>query len=190
MKSLAIFASGKGSNADHIIHYLKGHSALRISLVVTSHAQAGVVQIAMKHGLPYRILDRKDYFGSGDELIDHLDSYDISGIILAGFLWLVPRYLIELYPDQIINIHPALLPAYGGKGMYGMHVHEAVWQQKEKKTGITIHQVNEKYDKGKIIFQAACAIDPEDTPLDIAQKVHQLEYRHFPRVIEEYFLRT
>jgi phosphoribosylglycinamide formyltransferase-1 len=187
MKSLAIFASGKGSNAKNIIQYFKKNKGIKIALIVSSHKEAGVLDIAKEEKIPAYILDKKEYYGTGDQLLDMLNAYAVDGIILAGFLWLVPMYLIECYLHKIINIHPALLPKYGGKGMYGMHVHEAIWKNKEKITGITIHEVNARYDEGKIIFQASIRLDPFDTPHDIAQKVHQLEYQHFPKVIEDYF---
>jgi phosphoribosylglycinamide formyltransferase 1 len=187
MKSLALFASGKGSNAKNIISFFKDHPSIRISLVVSSHKEAGVIEVARKAHVPCHILDKKEYYGSGDHLMKLLEDKKIDGIVLAGFIWLIPLYLIERYPDAIINIHPALLPAYGGKGMFGFNVHEAVWSNKEKKSGITIHQVNAHYDDGKIIFQTMCSLDPMDTPTDIAQKVQQLEYAHYPKVIESYF---
>lgn len=187
MKSLAIFASGRGSNAKNIIHYFRQSKDLRIRLIVSSHGKAGVLDIAREEGIPFLVLDKKEYYGSGEGLMKALSKYQIEGIVLAGFLWLVPTYLIERFPHAMINIHPALLPKYGGRGMYGMHVHEAVWKNKENHTGITIHELNERYDEGKVLFQATCALSPLDMPEDIAQKVHELEYEHYPRVIEEYF---
>ena len=189
MKSLAVFAPGKGSNAKNIIQYFKSNKDLKIGLIISSNKEAGVVTIAQNEKIPVYILDKKEYYGTGEELLQILSRNKIDGIVLAGFLWLIPLYLIESYPHKIINIHPALLPKYGGKGMYGMHVHEAVWKNKEKFTGITIHEVNARYDEGKILFQATSPIDQGDTPHDIAQKVHLLEYKHFPKVIEDYFTR-
>jgi len=189
MKSLAIFASGKGSNTKNIIRYFKNSKDIKITLIVSSHKEAGVLDIANEEKIPAYILDKKEYYGTGDQLLRVLAKHEVDGIILAGFLWLVPLYLIENYPQKIINLHPAILPKYGGKGMYGMHVHEAVWKNKEKVTGITIHEVNARYDEGKIIFQVNCRIDAKDTPHDIAHKVHQLEHRHFPKVIEDYFVK-
>lgn len=188
MKQLAIFASGQGTNAKNIIDYFKGHPDLAIGLIVSSQAKAGVLEVAARAGIPSMILDKKEYYGSGDELQRTLHAYNIKGIVLAGFLWLIPSYLLERYENEMINIHPALLPKYGGKGMYGMHVHQAVWSNRDQVTGITIHEVNAHYDEGRIIFQARCPVAPEDTPDDIAQKVHQLEYKHYPPVIEDYFL--
>lgn len=187
MKSLAIFASGRGSNAKNIIRYFRQSKDISIRLIVSSHAEAGVLDIAREEGIPFLVLDKKEYYGSGEGLMKALSKHQIDGIVLAGFLWLVPTYLIERFPHALINIHPALLPKYGGKGMYGMHVHEAVWKNKENHTGITIHEVNERYDEGKILFQATCTLSPLDMPEDIAWKVHELEYEHYPRVIGEYF---
>lgn len=187
MKSLAIFASGKGSNADNIINYLKGKKNIKVALIVSSHKDAGVLEIAKKHSIDSVVLDKKEYFGSGENIQKLLRKYHVDGIVLAGYIWLVPSYLIENYPGKIVNIHPALLPKYGGKGMYGMYVHEAVRKNNEKETGITIHQVNQKYDEGKIIFQTTCTVSASDTPYDIAQKVSALEYKFFPSVIEKYF---
>lgn len=187
MKSLAIFASGRGSNAKNIIQYFRHSKDIRIRLIVSSHEKAGVLDIAREEGIPFVVLDKKEYYGSGESLMKTLSKYQIEGIVLAGFLWLIPTYLIERYPHAMINIHPALLPKYGGRGMYGMFVHEAVWKNQEKLTGITIHELNERYDEGKTLFQATCALSPQDMPEDIAQKVHELEYEHYPRVIEEYF---
>ncbi len=188
MKSLAIFASGRGSNAKNIIRYFRQSKDISIRLIVSSHAEAGVLDIAREEGIPFLVLDKKEYYGSGESLMKALSKHQIDGIVLAGFLWLVPTYLIERFPHALINIHPALLPKYGGKGMYGMHVHEAVWKNKENHTGITIHEVNERYDEGKILFQATCVLSPLDMPEDIARKVHELEYEHYPRVIGEYFI--
>jgi len=188
LKQIAIFASGQGTNAKNIIHYFKGHRRLNIALIVSSHPKAGVLEVAAQAGIPSIILDKKEYYGSGEDLRHALITYCIDVIVLAGFLWLIPSYILEKYEHDVINIHPALLPKYGGKGMYGMRVHQTVWANRDPFTGITIHQVNPHYDEGKIIFQAICPVSAEDTPDDIAQKVHQLEYAHYPKVIEEFFL--
>lgn len=188
MKNIAIFASGQGTNAKNIIHYFKGHDQLAIALIVSSNPKAGVLEVAAQAGIPSIILDKKEYYGSGEALRRSLDHHDIDGIVLAGFLWLIPAYLLEKYGRAVINIHPALLPKYGGKGMYGMHVHQTVWANREPISGITIHEVNPHYDEGNIIFQATCKVSTLDTPDDIAQKIHQLEYIHYPKVIEKYFL--
>ncbi len=187
MKTLAIFASGKGSNTKNLIHYFDRHPKIQIGLIVSSHQDAGVIAISKSAHIPTFVLDRSSYYGSGEQLLNKLDELKIDGIVLAGFIWLIPTYLIEKYPDRIINVHPALLPSYGGKGMYSMKVHEAVWTHREKQTGISIHLVNEHYDEGKIIFQAHCTIEPQDLPLDIAQKVHALEFHYLPKVIESHF---
>ncbi|MDZ4708363.1 MAG: phosphoribosylglycinamide formyltransferase [Saprospiraceae bacterium] len=188
MKHIAIFASGHGTNAKNIIHYFKGHRLLNIALIVSSQPKAGVLEVAAKAGIPAIVLDKKEYYGSGEDLRHSLITYGIDGVVLAGFLWLIPSYILERYAHAVINIHPALLPKYGGKGMYGLRVHQTVWANRETSSGITIHEVNAHYDEGKIIFQASCPVSAEDTPDDIAQKVHQLEYTHYPKVMEDFFL--
>ena len=186
-KHLAIFASGQGSNALRIIQHLQRNKSLNISLVITNNDKAGVLLIAKNNNIASYIIDKKEYYGSGESLLKKLDHHHIEGIVLAGFLWLVPFYLIEKYKNKILNIHPALLPKFGGKGMYGMRVHEAVWQHRDKQSGITIHEVNTKYDEGKIVFHAICDISSDDTPIDIAKKVQELEHRYYPEIIEKYF---
>lgn len=181
--TLAIFASGAGSNAEKIIGHFSGHASVRVGLVVCNKPGAGVLTIAAAHGIPVLLIEKEQFF-RGNAYTDELKQYGIDFIVLAGFLWKVPVALIQAYPNRIINIHPALLPKYGGKGMYGMHVHEAVINAGEKESGITIHYVNEKFDEGKHIFQAVCAIEATDTPERLAQKVHELEHRYFPEVIE------
>lgn len=187
MKSLALFASGRGSNAKNIIEYFKDHPSIKIKLLVSSHKDAGAVQVAKSSHLACYILDKKEYYGSGDQLVKELSNNKIDGIVLAGFIWLIPEYLIQLYPQRIVNIHPALLPKYGGKGMYGLHVHEAVWKNRESISGITIHEVNSSYDEGAIIFQKTCVLEKDDMPEDIALKVHALEYAYYPKTIESFF---
>ncbi len=187
MKAIAIFASGKGSNAKNIIEHFLLHPGIKIALIVSSHKDAGVLNIAKSYGIPSLVLNRAVYYGSGGKLLEKLNQQHIKGIVLAGFIWLIPKYLIEQYPNRIINIHPALLPKYGGHGMYGMHIHEAVWSHREKETGITVHVVNERYDDGKIIFQARVPIDAQEMPFDIAQKVQALEQLHYPMVIQSFF---
>ncbi|MDE3124045.1 MAG: phosphoribosylglycinamide formyltransferase [Bacteroidota bacterium] len=181
---LAIFASGTGSNTANLIQYFQHHPMISIQLIVTNNPHAGVIQIARQHLIPVLIIE-KNKFQQVDGYVPELLSYGINWIILAGFLWKIPLTLIEVFPHRIINIHPALLPKYGGKGMYGIKVHQAIAEAGESETGITIHYVNEHYDDGPPIFQATCAIAPSDTPEQIAQKVHALEYAHFPKVIEE-----
>lgn len=180
---IAVFASGRGSNTRNIIEYFK-NSDICISLIITNNKDAGVLDIAKSNGIAYKIIDKQDFYQSSDFLRFLIgENYDL--IVLAGFLWLIPRELIDYYERKIINIHPALLPKYGGKGMYGMRVHNAVKNAGEKYSGITIHYVNDKYDEGDIIFQKEIEIDITDTPEDIANKIHTLEYRYFPVVIEE-----
>ena len=184
MKHIAIFASGAGSNAARIIDHFRHSSSIKISLIVCNKPGAGVLNIAEKEQIPSLLIEKEKFF-RGNAYVDELKEKDIDFIVLAGFLWKVPSALIKAYRDRIINIHPALLPKYGGKGMYGRLVHEAVILAKESETGITIHYVDELYDHGQIIFQASCPVDPTDTPETVAQKVHQLEYQHFPAIIEQ-----
>lgn len=185
MKKIAIFASGNGSNAENIANYLAKNISLEIALILSNKKDAFVLDRARNLDIPSHIFNRNSFYKSED-ILTTLKEYDVDYIILAGFLWLIPNYLIKAYPNRIINIHPALLPSYGGKGMYGSFVHKAVHMAKDKETGITIHLVNEVYDDGEILFQARIAVDSSDTPDDIAAKVHELEYEHFPRVIEEF----
>lgn len=184
MHQIAIFASGTGSNAKKIIEYFQHSSAVRIALVVANRQDAGVLDIARAFDIPVQVLDRSG-FSDPSTMLPLLKAHHIDFIVLAGFLWLIPAYLVQAFPRRMVNIHPALLPKYGGKGMFGMHVHEAVRAANETESGITIHYVNERYDEGDIIFQAACAISPADLPGDIAKKVQQLEHRHFPEVIAQ-----
>jgi phosphoribosylglycinamide formyltransferase-1 len=182
MKRIAIFASGNGTNAQNIIEYFKDNPEVVISLVLSNNSDAFVLERAKRFSVPVFTFDRFT-FNETTEVVDKLKKYSIDLIVLAGFLWLVPKYLIERYPGRIINIHPALLPKYGGKGMYGMRVHEKVIESGDPESGITIHYVNEKYDDGAVIFQAKCRIDDGDTPELLAGKVHKLEYENFPRII-------
>lgn len=184
-KRLAIFASGSGSNAENFFNYFKDSDDIHTSLLVSNRKDAYVLERAYKHNVPSKIIQRKDFYES-NQVVEVLKSSKIDYVILAGFLWLIPKNLIEAFPDRIINIHPSLLPKYGGKGMYGMKVHEAVKSAGEKESGITIHLVNEKYDEGRILFQKSTPVTSEDTPEDIANKVHQLEYEYFPHVTKNY----
>jgi len=184
---VAIFASGAGSNAGKIIEYLKGHQQISVSLIVCNKPGAGVLSIAEKAGIPTLMIEKEPFF-RGNAYLDELKAHHIDFIILAGFLWKIPAALVKAFPSKIINIHPALLPKYGGKGMYGSHVHEAVIANKEKESGITIHYVDEQYDHGSTIFQAYCSIGPDDTPDSLATKIHALEHQHFPRVAIETIL--
>jgi phosphoribosylglycinamide formyltransferase-1 len=188
MHRLAIFASGSGTNAENIITYFRNEPQIEISCICSNRADAYVIERARQHEVPSLVFSREVFYNTDDVLI-YLKNNKTDWIILAGFLWLVPSYLIDSYPDRIINIHPALLPKYGGKGMYGNHVHQAVIDNKEKVSGITIHRVNHEYDRGSIIFQATCPVNPSDSPESLAIKVHQLEYEHFPKVIEREILK-
>lgn len=183
-KHIAIFASGRGSNAQAIIDHFKNHPTIKVALIVTNNKTAGVIQIAKDNRIPFDILTPAE-LKEEETVIDLLDLYQIDLIVLAGFLLLIPAYLVKSYPNKIINIHPALLPKYGGKGMYGMKVHETVLSNKETETGITIHYVNEKYDEGEYIAQFRCHVEPSDSTETIAAKVHQLEHEHYPKEIEK-----
>ncbi len=185
-KRIAIFASGNGSNAENIIRYFReaGSPDVEPALVVCNKADAYVLERAARLGVPSVVVPRKDF--KNEELVTKiLRDNEIDFIVLAGFLVMIPEYLVNLYPGKIVNIHPSLLPKYGGKGMYGSHVHEAVVAAGEKESGITIHVVDEHYARGPILFQAKVALLPSDAPDDVAAKVHELEYAHFPRVIGE-----
>ncbi len=181
---LAIFASGAGSNAQKIIDHFKENKNIKIKLIVCNNAAAGVLKIAETANIDVLLIDKARFFKT-DAYLPVLKDKAIDFIVLAGFLWKVPTILIEAYPQKIINIHPALLPKYGGKGMYGRYVHEAVIAAGEKESGITIHYVDELYDHGANIFQATCAVVAADTPETLAQKIHILEHAHFPIIIEK-----
>lgn len=183
MLKLAIFASGTGTNAAKIINYFAQHKSVMVALIVVNKPNAGVISIANSNNIEVLMIERSAFYNTNDYLKE-LKKREIDFLILAGFLWKVPEYLIAAFPNKIVNIHPALLPKFGGKGMYGMKVHEAVVDAGEKETGITIHYVNEQYDEGAIIFQSTCAVEPTDTPYMVAQKVHELEHRHFAAVLE------
>ncbi len=182
MKKIAIFASGSGSNAQNIVEYFENNPLVKVQLILANKPDAFVLERAKNLGIPSIVFNRDDFYKSNN-VLDILDINEIDFVVLAGFLWLIPDNLIHKYPSKIINIHPALLPKYGGKGMYGAKVHEAVRASGDKETGITIHYVNEKYDKGQIIFQTKTKIEKTDTPDSIAQKVHELEYKNFPKII-------
>lgn len=183
-KKIVLFASGNGTNAENIIRYFSQKKAAEVAAVFTNRPQAGVIKRAEKLHVPVFVFTREQ-FSDTDKLVRQLESLGTDLIVLAGFLWKIPSGLIRHFPQRIINIHPALLPAYGGKGMYGRHVHEAVLAAGEQKSGITIHYVNEFYDAGQIIFQAETAVSASDTPETLAAKIHRLEYLHFPPVIEK-----
>jgi phosphoribosylglycinamide formyltransferase-1 len=184
MTRIAIFASGAGSNAARIISYFENHPDIRIELVFSSSVTAGVVDVASQAGIASVLMLKERFFSTG-MYVDILRESKIDFIVLAGFLWKVPSNIIKAYPGRIVNIHPALLPGYGGKGMYGRFVHEAVIAAGEKESGITIHYVDEIYDHGRIIFQAKVPITPADTPDTLAAKIHNLEHENYPRVIKE-----
>jgi len=182
--NIAIFASGAGSNARRIIEHFRNHSSVKISLIVCNKPGAGVLNIAAENRVPSLIIEKEQFF-RGNAYVDELKKAEIDFIVLAGFLWKVPSALIKAYPEKIINIHPALLPKYGGKGMYGSFVHEAVISAKEKESGITIHFVDELYDHGSHIFQVTCPIMPDDNAETLARRIHQLEHKYYPEVIEK-----
>ncbi len=184
MKKIALFASGSGTNAENIAKYFAASSEVEISAVLCNNPYAFVLKRAEKLGIPSFVFSKNDFYDT-DKVLRFLKDKRVDLIVLAGFLWLIPDDLIRHFPNRIVNIHPALLPKFGGKGMYGSRVHEAVIANGETETGITIHLVNEKYDEGKIVFQAKCEVTKEDTAETVASKVHELEYKYFPKVIEE-----
>ena len=182
--NIAIFASGSGSNAENIIQYFSGRNDVRFPVILSNKENAGIHERAKRLGVPSICFTSKE-LKETDNVLNMLKEHQINFIVLAGFLLKIPTNLIDAYPNKIINIHPALLPKYGGKGMYGDFVHQAVVANSETKSGITIHYVNENYDEGNIIFQAKCEVTSTDTPETLASKVHELEYQHFPQVIEK-----
>lgn len=184
MQKLAIFASGSGTNAENIIKYFQNKQQIRVSCICCNNPDAFVIQRAKKYDIDVLTFSKEEFYNS-TQVIDYLRRLDIGWIILAGFLWLVPEYLIDAFQNRILNIHPALLPKYGGKGMYGIRVHQAVIDNNEKQSGITIHIIDREYDKGKLIFQTTCPVLPEDTPVSLAEKVHRLEYYYYPKIIEK-----
>lgn len=184
MKNIAILASGSGSNAENIANYFAGSTYAQVSLIVSNNPNAYVLERAKNLNIEALTVTKAEFMAA-DTLIAELKSRSIDFIVLAGFLLLVPEKLIEAYPGRIVNIHPALLPKHGGKGMYGDRVHRAVVEAGDTESGITIHLIDSDYDKGTTFFQATCPVLPDDTPDDVATKVHTLEYKHFPHVIEE-----
>lgn len=184
MIKIAILASGNGSNAEQISKYFTRNQNISVSLILTNNSKAGVIKRANNLGITVITFNKEDLYAN-NTILDIFTDHGIDFIVLAGFLWLVPENLISNYKNKIINIHPALLPKYGGKGMYGMRVHESVIENSEKQSGITIHFVNSKYDEGHTIFQASVDIVEDDTPETLAQKIHLLEYEHFPKIIEQ-----
>ena len=189
MKNLVIFASGSGSNAENIIRYFAEKPEFKVKKIYCNVADAYVLERAKKYQVPAVVFNREE-LRNPEVILAQLQAEATDFIILAGFLWLMPACITAAYPNRIVNIHPALLPTYGGKGMYGHHVHEAVIAAGEKESGITIHYVNDHYDEGTILFQAKCPVLPTDTPDELASRVHELEYRYFPEVIEKTILKT
>jgi phosphoribosylglycinamide formyltransferase-1 len=187
MKRIAIFASGAGSNAKKIIEYFANHAAIQVALIVCNKPGAGVLAVAAHHNIPTLLIEKEQFF-RGNAYIDELRAAHIDFLILAGFLWKIPPALIQAYTNKIINIHPALLPKYGGKGMYGQFVHEAVLAAQEAESGITVHIVDELYDHGQMIFQISCPVMPGDTATMLAQRIHALEHRYYPEVIEQFVM--
>ncbi|MEM6687727.1 MAG: phosphoribosylglycinamide formyltransferase [Bacteroidota bacterium] len=183
MKRIAIFASGSGTNAENIIRYFQERTNASVIQILTNNPYAKVLDRAKNHKISGLSFNRTALYRSND-VLNLLQNAEIDLIVLAGFLWKFPEHILAAFPNKVINIHPALLPKYGGKGMYGAHVHKAVIANKEIESGITIHFVNEHYDEGAIIFQAKAAVTDTDTPETLAEKIHQLEYKHFPEVIE------
>ncbi|MDD4217242.1 MAG: phosphoribosylglycinamide formyltransferase [Bacteroidales bacterium] len=181
---IAVFASGSGTNAENIVNYFANIPEISVTCILCNNANAGVIDRAKNLKLDILVFNRVNFYES-DMVLHYLSQKKVDLIVLAGFLWLIPEKLIEKYPNAIINIHPALLPKYGGKGMYGDAVHKAVSENLDTETGITIHYVNSKYDEGAIIFQKSVKIEPGEAPVSIAYKVHELEYKFFPTIIEK-----
>ena len=184
MKHIVIFASGSGSNAENLIRFFQGRDTAKVVMVLTNNPHAKVLERCKSLNVSALSFNRAAFSKSND-VLGILKSKQPDLIVLAGFLWKFPEFILDHFKDKVINIHPALLPKYGGKGMYGMHVHEAVVNNQERETGITIHYVNENYDEGAIIFQAKCDVTPHDTAEDVAAKIHELEMEHFPKVVDE-----
>jgi phosphoribosylglycinamide formyltransferase 1 len=185
---IAIFASGSGTNAEAIIRHFSANTEIEVVGLLSNNANAFALTRAENYGLATLSFNRSQY-QEGDVILRWLSQLNVTHIVLAGFLWLVPDYLLNAFPNRIINIHPALLPKFGGKGMFGMKVHEAVKNSGELETGITIHLVNEHYDEGEVLFQGRCRIDAACSPDEIARRVHALEYEHYPKVIERWITR-
>lgn len=184
MKNIAVFVSGSGSNAENIVNFFRNSDLARVTAFFSNKKDAFALERACNLGVPSLYFNRNDFYNS-DKILRALKEQNTDIVVLAGFLWLVPQHIIESYQGRIINIHPALLPKFGGKGMFGMNVHNAVVENKEKETGITIHYVNSHYDEGDVIYQERVEVLPTDTPDDVAKKVHELEYKYFPSVIEK-----
>jgi phosphoribosylglycinamide formyltransferase-1 len=189
LKRIAIFASGSGSNAQRIMEHFKRHKEMEVAIVLSNRADSYVLQRADNFEIPTQVFSKEELYDSAT-ILKLLKNLDIDMIVLAGFLWLIPANIILQYPKRIINIHPALLPKYGGKGMYGNIIHETVIANHDPETGITIHYVNESFDEGEIIYQNKCVVEKTDTTEKLAYKVHQLEHLHYPRIIEDLLKKT
>lgn len=185
MKNIAIFASGEGTNAENLFNYFNNDRRVKFKLVVTNSDTAGVIERAEKYKKNVQIISKAALNEYTDKIIEFLKTEHIDLIVLAGFLLKIPEAFIKAFPNQIINIHPSLLPKYGGKGMHGMSVHRAVIENKERESGVTIHYVNEEYDKGEIILQAKCEVEENDTPETLSLKIRALEFEYFPKAIEK-----
>lgn len=184
MKHLVIFASGSGTNAENIITFFRNRNNVSVVQVLTNNPEAKVLERCKILNVNTLVFD-KEAFSQSNDILNILKPLNINLIVLAGFLWKFPEFILKEFPNKVINIHPALLPKYGGKGMYGKHIHQAVLNNKEVETGITIHYVNENYDEGTIIFQTKCNVESTDTIEDIAAKIHKLEMEYFPRVVDD-----
>lgn len=182
MSRIAIFASGSGTNAENLIRYFRTKGIAKVELVLCNVPGAGVISRAKSSGVETMVFTREEFYHS-DRIVVLLKDREIDLVVLAGFLWLVPEPLLETFQGRVVNIHPALLPRYGGKGMYGKYVHQAVIESGDTESGITIHHVNQAYDDGDTIFQATCPVEPGDTPETLAARIHALEYKHFPVVV-------
>ena len=184
MNRIAIFASGTGSNATKIVEHFAQHPSIEVAVILSNKPTAKVLEMAAANNIPRRVFNRAEFYES-EVIADELEAQGIDMIALAGFLWLLPPYLVHRFDQRMVNVHPALLPKFGGKGMYGMNVHKAVVAAGETESGPTFHYVNERFDEGEIIFQARCEVRPEDTPEDVAARVLKLEHAHFARVLEQ-----
>ena len=185
MKNVAIFASGEGTNAENLFNYFKNDNRIKIKLIITNVDTAGIIAKAEQHKKNVQIISKTALYEYTSQIIEFLETEEIDFIVLAGFLLKMPEAFIKAFPNRIINLHPALLPKFGGKGMYGMNVHRAVIDQKEKESGITVHYVNEEYDKGEIILQVKCDIEENDTPEVLLSKIRKLEMEYLPKAIEK-----
>lgn len=187
MINVAIFLSGTGSNAINIIKYFSNHQRIKINLIISNNSKSPIIPILVKKAIKYVVFSRKDFI-NGHVVLNELEKNKISYIVLAGFLLRISSLIIDSFPNRIINVHPSLLPEFGGKGMYGMHVHNSVFKSKKNQTGITIHEVNQDYDKGRIIFQAKCDLLANDSPRNIQRKVQRLEHKFYPTIINNFIL--